>query len=343
MKKLSVSYDFFIGIDISKKSFDVTLRNKNLKNPICANFSNNNKGFNKLLKWLGAIRDFSIQTSLFCMEHTGIYTRNIVLFLKQLDAHVWLESSLQIKKSLGLNRGKNDKIDSMRIAEYAKRFHDKARLVTYTQINLFKLKDLLTARERLNKSLKIIKVAIKELKKVDKEQGLFIESCQKQAITGLKESIKKLEGQMFETIKMNKKMKDMYDLATSIPGVGKILAIKLMVYTHLFTRFDNTRQLACYCGVAPFEHKSGTSVKGKTRVSKFANMNLKSTLHMAALSAIQHNPEIKAYYNRKVELGKSKMCVINAVRNKLLNRIVAVINRSTPYVKLNHQKFQQVA
>jgi transposase len=102
-----------------------------------------------------------------------------------------------------------------------------------------------------------------------------------------------------------------------------------MVYTQVFTRFESVRQLACYCGVAPFEHRSGTSINGKTGVSKFANMDLKSTLHLASLSAIQHNPDMKVYYQRKVKEGKSKMCVINAVRNKLLSRILAVTNRQT--------------
>ena len=102
----------------------------------------------------------------------------------------------------------------------------------------------------------------------------------------------------------------------------------------MFSKFQNNRQLACYCGVAAFEHSSGTTVRGKTGVSKFANMDLKSTLHMAAISAIQHNPELKEYYKRKVNDGKNKMSTINAVRNKLLTRIVAVVKRKTPYVNI---------
>jgi transposase len=107
-----------------------------------------------------------------------------------------------------------------------------------------------------------------------------------------------------------------------------------MVYTKMFTKFKTGRQLACYCGVAPFEHTSGTSVRGKTGVSRFANSDLKSTVHMAAISSVQHNPDLKAYYERKVKEGKNKMSAINAVRNKLLLRIVAVVNRKTPYVNV---------
>ena len=177
-------------------------------------------------------------------------------------------------------------------------------------------------------------MAIKELTKVDPHQGILLANLQQKAIDGLKQSIALIEKQMMDTVHMNKRMKEIYDLSTSIPGVGFILTIKLMVYTHLFTRFENIRQLACYSGVVPFEHRSGTSVKGRTGVSKFANMDLKSTLHLASISAIQHNNELRVYYNRKVNEGKSKMSVINAVRYKLLNRVVCVVNRKTPYVQI---------
>jgi transposase len=246
-----------------------------------------------------------------------------------------MESSLHIKKSLGLTRGKNDKIDSQRIAEYAYRFSDKESIRDHSTPGIQILRDLLTTRDRLNKSLKSIVVSINELKRVDLKQSINLETFQLAAIRGLKTSIKEVEEVMFETVENDKQLKTHCDLATSIPGVGKILAIKLIIYTQVFTRFESVRQLACYCGVAPFEHRSGTSINGKTGVSKFANMDLKSTLHLASLSAIQYNPEMKAYYQRKVTEGKSKMSVINAVRNKMLSRIIAVINRQTPYVKLS--------
>ena len=120
-------------------------------------------------------------------------------------------------------------------------------------------------------------------------------------------------------------------MVTSVKGVGMVLCVQLLVYTHAFTRLQNSRQLACYAGVAPFEHTSGSSIKGRTHTSNFANMTLKSSLHLAAISSIQHNPDLKKYYHRKVLEGKSKMSVINAVRAKLLYRVLAVVKRGTPY------------
>ena len=96
-------------------------------------------------------------------------------------------------------------------------------------------------------------------------------------------------------------------------------------------RLTDSRKLACYSGVAPFVYESGTSIRGRTGVSKFANNELKKVLHMAAISSVKHNPDLKQYFQRKVLEGKNKMSVINAVRNKLLHRVVAVIKRGTPY------------
>jgi len=94
---------------------------------------------------------------------------------------------------------------------------------------------------------------------------------------------------------------------------------------------NDARKLACYCGVAPFEYSSGTSIKGKTRVHHMANKKLKCNLHMASLTAIKLDEEIKTYYERKVAEGKSKLSVLNAVKNKLLARVVACVNNQRMY------------
>ncbi|MFA6517579.1 MAG: transposase, partial [Bacteroidia bacterium] len=104
------------------------------------------------------------------------------------------------------------------------------------------------------------------------------------------------------------------------------------VYTRCFSTFDNARQLACYAGVAPFEYTSGTSIRGKTRVSPMANKKLKVLLSMCALNAKKADPEIGLYYLRKTEEGKNPMSVINAIRNKLILRVFATVKRGTPCV-----------
>ena len=121
-------------------------------------------------------------------------------------------------------------------------------------------------------------------------------------------------------------------LIISIKGVGKQTALFMIVYTHGFTKFKNWRKFASYCGIAPFPNLSGTSIRGRTKVSNLANKKIKSLFDLCAKSAIQHNPEMKAYYYGRLDEGKNKMSTINIIRNKLLARIFAVVERQTPYV-----------
>ena len=112
--------------------------------------------------------------------------------------------------------------------------------------------------------------------------------------------------------------------------------MNVIIATGEFTRITDTKKFACYAGVAPFEHTSGSSIRGKTRVSKMANMAMKKLLHLAAISAIQYCEEIKTYYERKVLAGKNRMSVINAVRNKLITRIFMCVKQERIYQK-NYQ------
>lgn len=335
MKK-SAQTTSYIGIDVSKLVIDVTALNSNVLQQH-QQFENNLHGFKEFMNWLKRKIQCDFDKSLFCMEHTGLYTRQLLLFLLQHQARVWMESALQIKRSMGMARGKNDKVDSFRIARYAMTNQDQAICVTLASSTLQKLKDLMSNRERLLKSIQAIKIATQELKRVDKAMGNELEKLNLPALKGLLKSKEAVEKRMQSLIHDDAELGKLYDLVTSVKCVGKVLATELIVYTNGFKRMQNSRQLACYCGIAPFEHSSGTSVRGRTGTSNFANMNLKSTLHMAAISATRYVPEIKKYYERKVAEGKHKMCVINSIRNKLIQRIIAVVNRGTPYVE-NYSK-----
>ena len=332
MKEIKELQKNFIGIDVSKLTIDVCLVNHDGLNEH-QQFRNNLVGFKKMLSWLFHLKVVELTSCLFCMEHTGIYTRELVQFLMLQNANVWMESALHLKRSMGMTRGKNDKVDSYRIARYALTNADQAKLVSISNKTLQLLKDMMSSRERIHKAYQAIEVSIKEMEQIDKTTGKELRRVNKSALSGLKKSKLAIEARMFELISNDDAMNKIYNLITSIKGVGAVLATELIVYTHLFQRLDTPKQLACYCGVAPFAHTSGTSIKGKMGTSNFANMNLKSTLHLAALSATRYVPDLRIYYERKVGEGKSKMSVINAVRNKILFRVLAVVKRGTPYVE----------
>jgi transposase len=328
-----IRYPYIVGIDISKMSIDVAIIETESSKMNTALFSNDAEGFQKMKKWLKQQGSDCGENILFCMEHTGIYTRNIVKYLLKRGCKVWLESSLHIKRSMGLVRGKSDKIDAERIAKFAYDHQRDAKLVKLSHPTLNRLKDLMKTRIRLQKGLHSQTVAINELKRVDKKAGKEIERISRQAVEGLRKSLVKVEAKMEELVSIDKNLRALYSLITSVKSVGKVLAIDLIVYTDGFTRMLDNRKLACYCGVAPFEYTSGTSIYSRPGTSSFANKQLKYHLHMCAMNAIRCHKELKEYYIRKTEEGKSKMSAINAVRNKLLHRVVAVVKRGKPYIE----------
>ena len=134
-----------------------------------------------------------------------------------------------------------------------------------------------------------------------------------------------------ELIAADEQLKNAYQLVSSVPGVGPQITCYLLVYTRCFTSFDNARQLACYAGVAPFEYSSGSSIRGRTKVSHLANKKLKSLLTMCALNTIKKENEFKIYYDRRKAEGKSHMSTLNIIRNKIVSRIFAAVRRGTPY------------
>lgn len=327
VKNVKNTYSLFAGIDISKEYFDVTVIDQQGNKLNYDRFSNDEKGIPKFIHWLRETLKLSLTSLLLCMEHTGLYSRELMLKLLEEQMNVWVESSLQIKKSSGLLRGKTDKIDSYRIALYGFR----AKTAETEDRRLLHLQDLLSTRSRLLKLRLSLTTAVAELKRVDAVSGKVVEKANKAALTGIIRSLKETEKLIRETIAKEGDIRQSFELATSVKGVGMVLAAQLIVYTRNFKRINKARQLACYCGVAPFSYESGTSIRAGNHVSKFANNTLKSTLHLASISSIQHNPDLKEYYYRKVAEGKPKMVVINAVRNKLLRHVLATVKSGEKY------------
>jgi len=327
-----MNFKNFIGIDVSKGTFDLALIRESIANAIVSGeFCNDLKGLVRLEEFLKKL-DLQMDETLFCMEHTGIYCRLLSQYLTEQKYNVWLEMPVQIIRSLGLQRGKNDQIDAKRIAEYACLKKDKAVLWMPPREVVIQINDLLTLRDRLVESQKSLRQPIKELKDVGfiDAAKLIEKSCSK-TLAAIGIEITQIEKDLDKLINNDNNLKKLYKLATSVPGIGKITAWTMLYFTNEFKLYNNAKQLACYCGVAPFEHTSGTSVRGKTRVSSYANKRLKKLLHLVAMSTIHTDNELSTYYNRKVAEGKNKMVVINAVRNKILHRLCAVINRETPY------------
>jgi transposase len=338
MKK---NYQIFIGIDVSKDKLDYCIvTDATATKHQFGIVTNNEKGIKQLIALVQKINTNSSDT-LYCLENTGIYSMPLCYWLQASGENYWVEDALQIKRSSGINRGKNDKADAKLIALYA-----IAHIHLYTpallpENDFLELKLLLAEREKLVK-------AINSFKATNENKGFLPEGILKTVLAhnkktteGLQKQLNAIEKLIQQLIDSNATFKTQQKLLMSITGIGVQTAAYMIAVTNGFTSFKNWRKFACYCGVAPFKYSSGKSVKGKTKVSHIANKKLKSLLSIAAVSAKRYDPEIKEYYQRKLKEGKNKMCVLNAVRCKVISRVFAVINRKTPFV--NIQKFKMTS
>lgn len=328
----------FVGIDVSKETIDVAVINEsNSTEATFGKFDKTKKGYQSFLKWLKLKEVEFGKGSVFCMEHTGIYTQSIIEFLAKHDAVIWVEMAYTISRSGGLQRGKNDKIDAYRIALYAYKNKDNVKEWKQKSKLLIRLKNLMALRSRLLSSKIALTVPVNEFKSQGfNEEVKAITDLYKNALAGIEKSIEKVDAELKMLITKDKEIRHKYDLLVSVPGIGNVTAMYLLIYTDGFFRLTNAKQLACFCGVVPFEHSSGSSVRGRSRVHPMANKKLKHAIHMAALSSIRYNGEMKTYFERKVAEGKNKMCVLNAVRNKILHRAVAVIRNDKIYEPLQN-------
>jgi len=320
-----------VGIDVSKQVIDVRIHTSQAY----GQFENTKKGFKAMCRWVYKNSSFLKEEIFFAFEHTGLYSHNLSVYLTDEGIEFAMISGLEIKRSLGLSRGKDDRVDATKIARYAYRLRDEIKPYVMPSKELVKLKNLLSLRERLVKQRTGFKATLKEQKSVlDKKENAFLLKMQKKMIKYLTKQIESTEKEMQSIIDDNDTLKRQYELITSIKSVGSQTALFMIVYTAGFTKFSNARKFASYCGVAPFPNTSGTSIMGKTKVSNLANKKIKSLLDQCAKSAIVYNYEMKKIYENRIENGKNKMSTINIVRNKLLARIFAVIKRESPYVDI---------
>lgn len=316
-----------VGVDISKETVDFV--NHELRTFLKAD--NNISGFNDLLKWFS---ESSIAHSdvMIVMEHTGLYSYQLEQFLHQNGIDFTKVSALAIKRSLGLVRGKSDKIDARRIARYAFEKRDCLSPDQPVSENLKSLQRLHATRERLVKTRASYMTAVNEVQRACKlKETDIVIAAQRKIIKSLDQQIEKLEDKIQEIVQTDQDVKKNYRLLQSVKGVGPVVALASIIKTANFTRFVNPRKFACYCGSAPFEYTSGSSIRKKTKISPLRDKKMKTLLDLAAKSAIQHDKEIHEYYIKRITAGKSKKSTRNIVRNKIIFRMFAVIKRQTLY------------
>lgn len=318
-----------VGIDISKLTFDVRIH----KSQDYKKFNNEPSEIKKFIKWVYKTSNFNKENIFFILEHTGLYSYQMSAQLTEDGVPFALVPGLQVKLSLGIKRGKDDKVDATDLALFAYRLRDEIKPYKLPSKELLTLKHLLSLRERIVKQRAGYKASLREQKRVLlRIENSVLLTSQERIIKSMTKQILAIEKEINDIIKSDELLSEQYKLIISIKGVGAQTAFHMIVYTDAFTKFATWRKFASYSGIAPFPHTSGTSVRGKTKVSNLANKKMKTLFDLCAKSAIQHNPEMVIYYNRRLKEGKTKMGTINIIRNKLLSRIFAVVERRAPYV-----------
>lgn len=324
----------YLGMDVSKPWVDVAVLaviDHQKQHRATARFDNTAAGIRELHQWLKQQSVSFAANSLLVIENTGVYHRLIWEYCSEHQLPLYIGNAAHIKWSLGITRGKSDRIDCQRLCAYAYKQGDELKATPVLNRRLLQLKDLMTARRRLLQQAGSIKVYLKELQLSNsKEVQKIMEQGHKAALSGLQKSLQCIEQHIQQLVQEDSSIKANYDLLLTVPGIGHLTAIYLICCTGNFAANRSGKQLACYAGVVPFEHSSGTSIRGRSSVHK-ANKELKKMLHLCALAAIRYYPEFQHYYERKKAEGKNSMMVINAIRNKLVLRVVAVVNQQRPY------------
>jgi transposase len=321
------SWNVILGVDVSKLTLDICCAERNLYLKI----ENQTKGFTRLKKWC-KVNEINLKETLVVMEHTGGYEYRFMQFCESQSIPYCRIPGLEIKQSQGITRGKSDQVDAFRIGRYGE---EKAKRLAPSKPldnNILALRQLLSFRKRLVRERAGLECTVKERKHMYLAKKDTVTQIAQAKMKEDKKHIRQIETEIMEIIKTNEKLMQTYRIITSIKGIGNVNAWMTIAYTENFTSFIDGRKYAVYAGVVPFEHTSGTSIKGRKRVSHLANKELKQELNQAAKTAITHDAELRTYAERKLK-NKPYPVVLNNVKFKLILRMFALVKRGEKFVE----------
>ena len=328
-----------IGIDVSKEKIDasaIDMQNAHLgiQKLDYQSFTNRPMGFRRMLVWARhLVKGVTLDEVLFCCETTGGYDRCLCDYIYAKGLDIWRESALQIKRSMGVRKGKDDKADSLMIAEYAMRHMDKAVIYQTPSSTVRELKALLQYRHKLVQEKTEKKVRMSHLADTaakSKSMSFILRDARK-SIKTLEKSIKLCEQQILEQIKDDEEIHSSYRHIVSVNGIGIVNATALIAYSNNFKGITTANRMASYYGIAAFRDTSESSVDKKAYVKCYSNSLLKAYLTQAAEWTIRENGIYHDYYLRLKEKGKPYGIIINNARNKLIHLVFSLVQNDMDY------------
>ena len=335
-----MEFKFVLGVDMSKSWFNYCLMSPELEIIEEGRVENTPQVIiefiNRLLDLLGLEQ---ITDVLLCIEHTGIYVKLLSSTWLAQGGRLSLIHAPKISQHLSGRAGweqKEDSLDARRIGEYAFRFKDKLKLWVAKPASLTKLQHYQKQRERLISVINQLEVPLKEIKQFESQevyQGVLVH--QEDSVKALRRNLDQLEKTINEHIKLDPHLAPLFKLICSVDGIGPVTAREIIIATSAFSDFlpNQAKAFARYTGVTPNKYRSGQSIRKKDKIGKRAHKKLKSLLTMGAHSLIDSKSELSQYYHRKKAEGKHHLSIINAMRNKLILRVFAVVRNQVMYQK----------
>lgn len=318
------SINYYIGIDISKQWLDCWLRpgGRHLR---CDNTS---RGFQRLHRWLTRHGCQPADTVL-CLEDTGVYGKRLRLAMHKRGWRCAVEKTTVLDQVGPDHHRKDDLFDARLLAEYADRFTDQLHLSTPAEPALERMSQLYSERRRLVRQRTATKT---KQTQADQQPHCPEELAQiwEQQMALFDRQITEVEQRIQQIVQTHQGLRTYYRLLTGIPGVGQVTAWLWLVIFYGQQQL-NPKKIASRFGVAPHKHRSGCSVRGKTRSSGHGASEMRSSLTLAARSASTHHQKFKRYKMRKLEEGKPWPVVRNNIVNKLITIICAIWNSRQPY------------
>lgn len=299
----------YFGIDISHLVFDVTDSDGNYYQ-----FKNKVSGFKKFIKLLNC-------NSHCVMEATGYYHYQLAYYLFENDKKVSVENPLAVKRfiQMGLSKIKTDKSDSKLICAYAEQV--ELKLWKGSSKEAQESLQITRALSVYTKQRTMLKNKLHGESVLGEPSKAVIRSL-KRSLRQLDKEVKTLEDKLLLLVKESHQ--DLFTRIKTIPGIGRKTAIMLIVLTGGFERFSSASELCSYAGLTPMIRQSGSSVKGRPRISKMGNQKLRNLLFMCSFTACKYNKACRDLYERIVAKGKSKKLALIAVCNKLLKQAFAI-------------------
>jgi transposase len=337
-----MTYQYFCGWDISKLTLNYCLHDLQGRVVQEGQIKNSSSAIAALVKQLHTRFSIAKGAILHSAENTGQYAHPLCQTSAELHFPLWLEDAFQLNRSMGRRREKNDRIDARGIAEYTRRFTDKAKLYELPSKFQLKMEHLAKVRQHILGNAQRSKTMFQEMQQFSlvpidtRTVEIFNEHLQQ-----MKHQLELIEQQIEACIaEADPFIQRKIAVARSVPGIGPKNSIVILVITGLFERIPSARKCASYAGISPHERQSGTTLRQRFRASRSASRSLKTAFHQGAMSLIQGDNLFNQLYRRLRAKGRSHKQAINAVRNKIIKVLYACLGKDTMYCKKYHQNLQ---